>query len=96
MDGATDGATEGARTGRGLLRERSGCRYLASPEEACEGVRSAGAWVDATFLKVMVHWTSSPAKTEDSLKATDTRIGFVLVLVLDIAEMRELLRAREL
>ena len=59
-------------------------------------MRSVWDWVEATFLKVMVHWTSSPAKTEDSLKVTDTRIGVVLVLVVDIAEMRELLRAREL
>lgn len=71
---------------------------MRSPSRGCFGSaadRRAGERSDEvveTFLKVMVQVTSSPAKTQDSLKLTETRIG---VVEEGIAEMGEL-RAREL
>jgi hypothetical protein len=57
------------------------CAVEAAGFRAVVGVDSA---VEATFLKVIVHLTSSPAKTTCSCQRTKTRM-LLLVLVLLLA-----------
>jgi hypothetical protein len=57
------------------------CAVEAAGFRAAVGVDSA---VEATFLKVIVHLTSSPAKTTCSCQRTKTRM-LLLVLVLLLA-----------